>query len=95
MAVVKARYVKRGKNDKQRAKANVRYIQHRPGKDKEKIIRTLFGRNGVIERTDVYRMIDEARKADILFKFVISPDPEREDKQRDLEMRYRKHNAQT
>jgi hypothetical protein len=65
----------------------VRYIQHRPGKDGEKIIRTLFNREGEMERSDAYRMIDEARKTDIIFRFVISPDPNSEDKERDLDMR--------
>jgi hypothetical protein len=32
-------------------------------------------------------MIDEAKKADILFKFIISPDPDKEDKKQDLNMR--------
>jgi hypothetical protein len=40
--------VKRGKTEKNQAKATVRYIQHRPG-DNEKIIRTLFGRDGAME----------------------------------------------
>jgi hypothetical protein len=87
MAVVRAKFVKRDKHEKKRAKAVIRYIQHRPGKDGDKIIRTLFGRDGAIERTDAYRMIDEAEKRDILFKFIISPDPEGEDKQLDLNMR--------
>jgi hypothetical protein len=87
MAVVKTNFVKRGKNEKKRAKATVRYIQHRPGKDNEKIIRTLFGRDGAMERTDAYRMIDEARRGDILFRFIINPDPNIEDQQKDLNMR--------
>jgi hypothetical protein len=32
-------------------------------------------------------MIDEAKKADILFKFIISPDPMNEGKKQDLNMR--------
>jgi hypothetical protein len=87
MAVVKAKFVKRGKGEKNRAKASLRYIQHRPGKDGDKITRTLFGRDGAMERIDAYRMIDEAGKADILFKFIISPDPDREDQKQDLNMR--------
>lgn len=87
MAVVKSNFVKRGAGAKRRAKATVRYIQHRPGRDGDKIIRTLFGRYGEIERSDAYRMIDEAKKSDILFRFVISPDPNSEDKKRDLDMR--------
>ena len=62
MAVVKAKFVKRGAQEKKRAKAALRYIQHRPGKDGEKIIRTLFGRDGAMERSDAYRMIDDKGK---------------------------------
>jgi hypothetical protein len=87
MAVVKANYVKKVKTEKNRAKATVRYIQHRPGKDNEKTTRTLFGRHGVMERTDAYQMIDNAKKSDILFRFVINPDPSIEDQQKDLNMR--------
>src|SRR5512132_3458610 len=87
MAVLKAKFVKRGAGDKQRAKASVRYIQHRPGKDGEKIIRKLFGRDGAIERSDAYRMIDDKGRADTLFKFIISPDPDKEDQSQDLNMR--------
>jgi hypothetical protein len=87
MAVVKSNFVKRGPSAKNRAKATIRYIQHRPGKDGDKIIRTLFNREGEMQRSDAYRMIDEAGKTDILFRFVISPDPNSEDKERDLDMR--------
>jgi hypothetical protein len=87
MAVVKANYVKKGRGEHARAKAHIRYIQHRHGKNNEKIIRTLFGRDGPIERSDAYRMIDEAGKFDNLFRFIISPDPDNEDNQKDLNMR--------
>ena len=87
MAVVKVKFVKRDKHEKKNAKAHIRYIQHRPGKDGEKTIRTLFGRDGAMERSDAYEMIDEAKRGDIIFKFIISPDPIGEDKQQDLNMR--------
>ena len=87
MAVVKANFVKKGKTEKARAKATIRYIQHRPGKDNEKTTRTLFGRHGAIERTDAYQMIDNAKKSENIFRFVINPDPAQEDKTRDLDLR--------
>jgi len=46
MAVVRANYVKRGKDERKGAKANIHYIQERPGRDKEKLTRTLFGAAG-------------------------------------------------
>src|SRR3982751_5066206 len=87
MAIVKANFVKRGKSAKGRAKASIRYIQHRRGKDGEAITRTLFGSDGEMPRADAYRMIDEARKGSLFYRFVLSPDPKAEDTGRDLDMR--------
>jgi len=87
MAIVKANYVKRGKKEKHRAKATIRYMQHRPGKEGKKIQRTLFGSDGVMERQEAYELIDDAGKGSIFFRFVVSPHPEREDTRDDLDLR--------
>jgi hypothetical protein len=87
MAIVKNNYVKRGRGQIARVKASLRYITHRPGKDKERMYRELFGHDGVMDKDQAYRMFDEAQKGTIFFRFVISPDPKREDKFRDLHMR--------
>jgi hypothetical protein len=87
MAIFKANYVKRGKNARDLAKASVRYIQHRRGKDGNTITRTLFGSDGPMERHEAYRMIDEATKGSFFYRFVLSPDPKREDNNHDLDMR--------
>ncbi len=87
MAVVKAKFVKRNRQEKAGAKDNIRYIQHRAGKDGQKITRQLFGIDGAMERQEVYAMIDDAEKGSIFFKFIITPDPAGEDKKRDLDMR--------
>lgn len=87
MAVVKANFIKRDKYDKNKAKAHIRYIQHRQGKDGERIIRTLFNNDGTMEREEAYRMIDEAGKRDVIFRLIISPDPTQEDQSRDLDLR--------
>ena len=60
MAVVKANYVKKGEGERARAKATIKYIQHRPGKDHEKKARNLFGIDGSMGRWQAYRMIEEA-----------------------------------
>lgn len=86
MAVVKANYVKRGVEAKNRAKATIRYIQERPDKQKEKQERTLFGSDGTLTREQVYRMIDEASKDTLFYRLVISPDPNKEDSLRDLNL---------
>src|SRR5947209_5081075 len=83
MAIVKATYTKSSAG----AKAAIRYIEHRPGKDGEKIIRNLFGIDGLMGRWQANRMIDEAEKRSLFFRFVISPDPNREDTEKDLHLR--------
>jgi hypothetical protein len=87
MAIFKANYVKRGTTAKALAKAAVRYNQHRPGKDGERITRTLFTNDGPMERHEAYQMIDEAQKGSLFYRFILSPDPKREDNNHDLDMR--------
>ena len=69
------------------AKANIKYIQHRPGKDRAKVTRTLFGWDGAMGRYEAYRMVDEAEKGSSYFRIKISPDPKTEDTKRDLSLR--------
>jgi hypothetical protein len=83
MAIVKATYTKSSGG----AKASIRYIQNRPGKDNEKKTRTLFGSDGGMGRWQAYQMIDEAEKGSLFFRFVISPDPKQEDRGKDLFLR--------
>src|SRR6266571_5153419 len=83
MAIVKATYTKSSGG----AKASIRYIEHRPGKDGEKVTRTLFGSDGAMGRWQAYQMIDEAEKGSLFFRFVISPDPKTEDTEKDLFLR--------
>jgi len=87
MAIVKANYVKRDKKQKQRAKATIRYMEHRPGKAGRKTQRALFGSDGVMDRQEAYTLIDDAEKGSIYFRFVLSPHPEKEDTRDDLDLR--------
>ena len=83
MAIIKATYTK----SRGGAKASMRYIQNRPGQDNEKKTRTLFGSDGAMGRWQAYRLIDEAEKGSLFFRFVISPDPKGEDIGKDLFLR--------
>src|SRR5215216_5297853 len=87
MAVVKANYVKKGDGERERAKATIKYIQHRPGKDHERKFRNLFGIDGPMGRWQAYRMVDDAPKGRYFYRFVINPDPVTEDKEKDLPLR--------
>jgi len=83
MAIVKASYTRTGRN----AKASVRYIENRPGRDGTKIRRTLFNADGKLERGDAYAMIDQADNNSYFFRLVISPDPKSEDSDKNLMLR--------
>jgi hypothetical protein len=82
MAIVKATYTKSSNI----AKAAIRYIEHRPGREGEKVTRGLFGIDGTMDRQQAYQMIDEAEKGTAYFRLVISPDPAREDTEKDLHL---------
>jgi hypothetical protein len=83
MAIVKASYTK----SRAGAKASIRYIAHRPGKDGAKITRNLFGIDGLMGREQAYRLINEAGEGSFFYRFVLSPDPKEEDMRRDLHLR--------
>jgi hypothetical protein len=83
MAIVKGSYTR----SRGAAKANIGYITKRPGKDKEKITRTLFGLDGVMTSREAYRMIDQAKEGSYYYRLVLSPDPIGEDTRQDLDMR--------
>jgi hypothetical protein len=87
MAIVKNNYVKPNGAEKAKAKATIRYIQNRPGRDNIKTSRTLFTSDGSIGRHEAYRMIDEAEQGSVFFRLVISPDGKKEDTNRDLRLR--------
>jgi hypothetical protein len=91
MAIVRATSYTR---DIQAIKVTLRYIQHRIGKNGQKITRALFGRagemteQGDMERLTAYEMIDDAgeEKGMVFFRFVISPDQRTEDTDKDLDL---------
>ena len=87
MAVVKANYVRRGKVGNAKAKDNVRYIQHRPGKDHERVMRPLFTNDGPMTRLEAYEFIDEAPKGTHFYTIIVNPDPTTEDTHKDFDMR--------
>jgi REP element-mobilizing transposase RayT len=87
MAVVKTNYVRRGKVGNAKAKDNARYIQHRPGKDKERVWRPLFTSDGPMTRLEAYQFIDEAPKGTHFYTVIVNPDPKTEDTHKDLDMR--------
>jgi hypothetical protein len=69
------------------AKATLGYIAHRVGKEKEKMERTLFGHGGALTDEQVERMIDEAPDNTYFFRLILSPDPNGENQERNLDLR--------
>jgi hypothetical protein len=60
---------------------------HRPDRVGERGHRGLFNEWGDVIKADAYRMIDEAGRGKKFVRMVISPDPKREDANRDLHLR--------
>src|SRR5215217_2301585 len=87
MAVVLTSFERRGKVGNAKAKDTVRYIQHRTGKDNERVMRPLFTYDSPMTRLEAYQFIDEAPKGTKFFTIIISPDPTTEDTHHDLDMR--------
>src|SRR6266699_3018489 len=56
------------------------------GKENERHTRSLFGSDGLMGRWEAYRMIDEAGEGSLFFRIIISPDPNGEDKGKDLRL---------
>ena len=83
MAIIKATYTKQARA----AKASIRYIAHRPGKDGARANRVLYGTDGAMGRWQAYSLIDQAERGSSFYRFVISPDPKGEDSQKDLFLR--------
>jgi hypothetical protein len=84
MAIVKI--TSRTRN-RARAKATIRYIVHRRELEGERITRSLYGREGECAKLEAYERIDKAGKSTTFFRITISPDPKREDRGKDLNLR--------
>ena len=86
MAVVKANYCEKGDKERETAKANIYYIQMRPGRDKQRLTRTLFGSAGNMGRREGYQFITDSPQGTYFYRLKLSPDPKLEDVKRDLKM---------
>jgi hypothetical protein len=61
---------------------------HRRDLEGHKVTRDLFGFDGLVTKQSAYRMIDEApKKGRYYYRVIISPDPRREDRYKDLSLR--------
>jgi hypothetical protein len=81
MAIVKVKYTR----DPGKIKEHLRYIVHRPGKDREHLTRELFDAFDRTDKARTYELMDST-KHPLFFKFIINPDPKREDPRKDLDL---------
>jgi hypothetical protein len=84
MAIVKAKFTRK----RTEVKTLLRYIIHRPGQEKERLTRELFGYDptGTIAKAQGYELIDQAPKGTVFFHVILNFSREREDRRRDLNL---------
>ena len=83
MAVFKASFTRNSIS----AKATIAYIMSRPNREGERKNRSLFNSDGELRPDLARRMIDEAPKGTLFYRFIISPDRRLEDTRRDIDLR--------
>jgi hypothetical protein len=81
MAIVKMSYTR----DPIQIKEHLRYIVHRPGKNREAVTRELFDAFDTTNKTHTYELIDATRHP-LFFKFIINFDAKKEDTCKDLDL---------
>jgi hypothetical protein len=85
MAIVKLRYT-RGRDA---IKAHVRYVVHRPGKEKERLTRELFHHNyQSVSKQYAYDLINAAPRGTVFYKMTINFHPLKEDTRKDLDLQH-------
>jgi hypothetical protein len=81
MAIVKVKYTR----DPVKIKEHLRYIVHRPGKDRERMSRELFDAFDTTTKVRTYELID-ATKHPLFLKFILNFDGVKEDRYKDLDL---------
>src|SRR4051794_19139457 len=78
---------RRGTAAKQEARETLGYNHNRPGSDNEEEGRILFGTNGVpLTEEEALKLIDGASKQTLFWRMILSPDPNRENKDKILDL---------
>src|SRR5919199_2534012 len=83
MAIVKLKYPR----GRAAIKAHLRYIVHRPGKERERVTRELFQHNYLsVTKQEAYALMNSAPKGTVFYKMTINFHPVREDTYKDLDL---------
>jgi hypothetical protein len=73
--------------EKNKIKATFRYNTHRAGKNGKRMSRVNFGWDDDLEKSQAYKIFDEASKDIRYWRFKISPDPKKENPEKTLDLR--------
>jgi hypothetical protein len=85
MAIVKLKYV-RGRDA---IKAHLRYIVHRPGKERERMTRELFQHDYLsVTKQYAYDLMNTAPRGTVFYKMTINFHPQKEDSHKDLDLHF-------
>jgi hypothetical protein len=85
MAIVKLKYTR----SRGAIKAHLRYVVHRPDKEREKLTRELFQHNYLgVTKQDAYDLINNAPRGTIFYKMTINFHPVKEDTRKDLDLHH-------
>jgi hypothetical protein len=85
MAIVKLKYTR----GREAIKAHLRYIIHRPGKERERLTRELFHHNYLsVTKKYAYDLINNAPKGTVFYKMTINFHPHKEDTHKDLDLQH-------
>jgi hypothetical protein len=85
MAIVKLTYTR----SSDAIKAHLRYIVHRPGKEREKLTRELFQHNYLsVTKQNAYDLMNAAPKGTVFYKMTINFHPVKEDTHKDLDLQH-------
>jgi hypothetical protein len=79
-------YIPHNKFARKAAKATLGYNETRKGKDGEDIERKLFGNTGPLTKEQAEWLIEHASKNTYFFRWILSPDPNGENGEKDLDL---------
>ena len=85
MAIVKLKYTR----SREAIKAHLRYIVHRPGKERERLTRELFHHNYLsVTKQYAYDLMNASPRGMVFYKMTINFHPLKEDTHKDLDLQH-------
>jgi len=85
--IVKARYSRGDKAALKLAKGHLRYAVHRTNDQGQRQYREVWDRDGTLDKATAYERLDQVKPADYVYRFTLSPHPERQDAGQQLDLR--------